>query len=92
MTSDNRCPFVKCAAWKAARGGAMKELDVTTIMPRERHPLIFKIFDDLKSAILLLTNDQIPTALLQFSHERKDSSNVNTMNRGRRPEGQDLEK
>ena len=51
----------------------MKELDVTTIAPRERHPLIFKMFDELgKGDAFTLTNDHDPKPLYySFLHERE---------------------
>ncbi len=51
----------------------MKELDVTTIAPRERHPLIFKMFDELgKGDAFILTNDHDPKPLYySFLHERE---------------------
>jgi len=42
----------------------MKELNVTTIAPKDRHPLIFKTFDDLeKGGAFLLVNDHDPKPL-----------------------------
>ena len=51
----------------------MTVLDVTTIAPRERHPLIFKMFDELvKSDAFILTNDHDPKPLYySFLHERE---------------------
>jgi uncharacterized protein (DUF2249 family) len=51
----------------------LKELDVTTIMPRDRHPLIFRTFDELeKDAAFLLVNDHDPKPLYySFLHERE---------------------
>jgi uncharacterized protein (DUF2249 family) len=51
----------------------MKELDVTTIEPRNRHPLIFSMFDGLKKGEeLLLTNDHDPKPLYySLLHERE---------------------
>ncbi len=51
----------------------MKELDVREIVPRERHPLIFKTFDDLKEGeSFILINDHDPKPLYyQFLHERE---------------------
>jgi uncharacterized protein (DUF2249 family) len=51
----------------------MKELDVTTIAPRERHPLIFSTFDALPSGeAFVLVNDHDPKPLYyQFLHERE---------------------
>jgi uncharacterized protein (DUF2249 family) len=52
---------------------AMKELNVTTIAPRDRHPLIFRTFDDLaKGGEFLLVNDHDPKPLYySFLHERE---------------------
>jgi uncharacterized protein (DUF2249 family) len=49
-------------------------IDVRFIPPRERHPLIFKTFDELEPGVaLLLVNDHAPTPLYyQFLHERPD--------------------
>jgi len=33
---------------KTQKGEDMKELNVSDIVPKERHPLIFRTFDDLK--------------------------------------------
>jgi uncharacterized protein (DUF2249 family) len=51
----------------------MKELDVRTIQPRDRHPLIFSTFDNLKSGESFeLVNDHAPKPLhYQFMHERE---------------------
>jgi uncharacterized protein (DUF2249 family) len=51
----------------------MKELNVTTIAPRERHPLIFNIFDKLPSGeAFVLVNDHDPKPLYySFLHERE---------------------
>jgi uncharacterized protein (DUF2249 family) len=50
----------------------MSQLDVRTIQPRDRHPMIFAKFDALKPGeILELVNDHAPTPLYcQFLHER----------------------
>jgi uncharacterized protein (DUF2249 family) len=50
----------------------MKELDVTTIAPKDRHPLIFKTFDELqKGGEFVLNNDHDPKPLYySFLHER----------------------
>lgn len=55
------------------KGTAMKELNVTTIAPRERHPLIFSMFDDLPSGEgFILVNDHDPKPLYySFLHERE---------------------
>jgi uncharacterized protein (DUF2249 family) len=52
---------------------ALQELNVTTIIPRERHPLIFKTFDELeKGGSFLLINDHDPKPLYySFLHERE---------------------
>jgi uncharacterized protein (DUF2249 family) len=49
----------------------MKELNVTTIAPRERHPLIFSTFDELPSGgAFILVNDHDPKPLYyQFQAE-----------------------
>jgi uncharacterized protein (DUF2249 family) len=54
-------------------GGPVKELNVIEIIPRERHPLIFKTFDELeKGDFFILVNDHDPKPLYyQFLHERK---------------------
>lgn len=51
----------------------MKELNVINIIPRERHPLIFETFDELrKGEFFLLINDHDPKPLYyQFLHERE---------------------
>jgi len=51
----------------------LKELDVTVILPRERHPLIFRTFDELqKGAAFILTNDHDPKPLYySLLHERE---------------------
>lgn len=51
----------------------MKELNVSSIVPRERHPLIFKTFDELnKGEAFILINDHDPKPLqYQFMHERE---------------------
>ncbi len=52
----------------------MTLLDVRTIEPRERHPLIFSTFDGLKvGEFFELKNDHAPRPLYyQFLHERAD--------------------
>lgn len=51
----------------------MKELNVVNIIPKERHPLIFKTFDDLKKGeAFVLVNDHDPKPLhYAFMHERE---------------------
>lgn len=50
----------------------MTQLDVRTIQPRDRHPMIFQTFDNLKvSESFELVNDHDPKPLYyQFTHER----------------------
>ena len=52
----------------------MSQLDVRTIQPRDRHPLIFNTFDNLKPGESFeLINDHAPKPLYyQFLHERPD--------------------
>ncbi len=52
----------------------MTQLDVRTIVPRERHPRIFQTFDDLQPGEAFeLVNDHAPTPLYyQFLHERPE--------------------
>jgi uncharacterized protein (DUF2249 family) len=52
----------------------MTQLDVRTIQPRERHPMIFRTFDALKPGESFeLVNDHNPQPLYyQFLHERPD--------------------
>ena len=52
----------------------MTQIDVRTIQPRDRHPLIFKTFDNLKPGESFeLVNDHAPQPLYyQFLHERPD--------------------
>lgn len=52
----------------------MPQIDVRTIVPRDRHPLIFKTFDELKPGESFeLVNDHAPKPLYyQFLHERPD--------------------
>lgn len=52
----------------------MIQLDVRTIQPRDRHPMIFSTFDALQPGESFeLVNDHAPTPLYyQFLHERPD--------------------
>ncbi|MDA8174328.1 MAG: DUF2249 domain-containing protein [Nitrospiraceae bacterium] len=52
----------------------MKELDVSKLLPPQRHPLIFQTFDGLqKGDSFLLINDHDPKPLwYQFLHEREN--------------------
>jgi len=49
-------------------------VDVRSVPPRERHPLIFQTFDALQlGESFLLVNDHAPTPLYyQFLHEREN--------------------
>ena len=51
----------------------MNQLDVTTVIPRERHPRIFQKFDELKNGEgFILVNDHDPKPLYySFLHERE---------------------
>lgn len=51
----------------------MKELNVIEIIPKERHPLIFRTFDELLvGEAFMLINDHDPKPLYyQFLHERE---------------------
>lgn len=51
----------------------MKELNVKDIVPRERHPLIFRTFDELERGdSFVLVNDHDPKPLYySFLHERE---------------------
>ena len=51
----------------------MTQLDVRTILPRDRHPMIFNTFDNLKPGESFeLVNDHAPKPLYyQFLHERE---------------------
>lgn len=51
----------------------MTQLDVRTIQPRDRHPMIFNTFDNLKPGESFeLVNDHAPKPLYyQFLHERE---------------------
>lgn len=52
----------------------MPTIDVRAILPRDRHPLIFRTFDDLQPGESFeLINDHAPRPLYyQFLHERTD--------------------
>jgi len=52
----------------------MTQLDVRTIQPRDRHPMIFNTFDSLTNGESFeLVNDHEPKPLYyQFLHERTD--------------------
>ncbi|MBF0607896.1 MAG: DUF2249 domain-containing protein [Candidatus Magnetobacterium sp. LHC-1] len=52
----------------------MKELNVINIIPKERHSLIFRTFDELQPGdAFILVNDHDPKPLYyQFLHEREN--------------------
>lgn len=52
----------------------MTELDIRPVVPREKHPTIFKTFDELQSGeSFQLINDHDPMPLYyQFNAERPD--------------------
>lgn len=58
----------------AQESTAVRILDVREIVPRDRHPLIFNIFDELAAGQhFILVNDHDPKPLFyQFSFERAD--------------------
>jgi len=62
----------------------LKDLDVTTIIPRERHPLIFRTFDELETgASFILINDHDPKPLYySFLHEREGLFNWEYLEEG----------
>ena len=62
----------------------MKELNVTTIPPRDRHPLIFQTFDALEiSGSFVLINDHDPKPLYySFLHEREGLFNWEYLEEG----------
>jgi len=64
---------IECASGEPERGNTMNELNVTTIAPKDRHPMIFKTFDDLKTNDgFILINDHDPKPLYySFLHERE---------------------
>lgn len=53
---------------------SLSVVDVRTIAPRERHPLIFQTFDNLQPGeAFMLINDHEPRPLYyQFLHEREN--------------------
>lgn len=62
----------------------VKELDVTKIMPREKHPAIFNTFDSLNPGeSFILINDHDPRPLKnQFMYERADCFNWEYVEQG----------
>lgn len=62
----------------------MQTVDVRTIVPRERHPLIFNTFDALQPGeAFLLVNDHDPKPLYyQFSAERQGQFSWEYLERG----------
>lgn len=63
---------------------ATATIDVRTIEPRDRHPLIFNTFEDLAPGqFLLLVNDHDPAPLhYQFLAERPDEFNWDYVQQG----------
>jgi len=63
------CPT---GALRWSEGEPMKQIDVRTIRPRDRHPLLFQAFDDLEAGQAFeLVNDHDPKPLYyQFQAER----------------------
>lgn len=61
-----------------------KELDVTRLIPREKHPTIFRTFDSLKTGeSFVLINDHDPMPLRhQFSFERANQFNWEYLEQG----------
>ena len=59
-------------------------VDVRTIPPRNRHPLIFQTFDGLEpGAAFVLINDHEPRPLYyQFLHERADQFSWTYLEKG----------
>lgn len=62
----------------------IKTIDVRTIVPRERHPLIFDTFDNLAAGdAFLLVNDHDPKPLYhQFKAEKGDTFQWDYIERG----------
>lgn len=62
----------------------MTQIDVRTVQPRDRHPLIFRTFDNLQSGESFeLINDHAPKPLYyQFLHERADLFNWEYLEEG----------
>ncbi len=63
---------------------SVKELDVTKIMPREKHPAIFSTFDSLNPGeSFILINDHDPRPLKnQFMYERAEQFNWEYVEQG----------
>jgi len=59
-------------------------IDVQSIPPHERHPLIFRTFDELEPGeALLLVNDHDPRPLYyQFQRERNENFNWQYLEEG----------
>lgn len=62
----------------------LRELDIRKVTPREKHPTIFKTFDELSSGEgFQLINDHDPVPLYyQFQAERKDQFDWNYVEKG----------
>jgi uncharacterized protein (DUF2249 family) len=71
MTKKEHCHMSHQAAAPSQPSTSM--LDVRTLAPRERHPLIFQTFDELDPGqTFVLVNDHDPKPLYyQFLHERE---------------------
>jgi uncharacterized protein (DUF2249 family) len=63
---------------------SFQTVDVRTIVPRERHPLIFQTFDNLSEGeFFVLVNDHEPKPLYyQFLHERDGQFSWETLESG----------
>jgi uncharacterized protein (DUF2249 family) len=72
------------AALHAHLKGQLAVIDVRQISPRDRHPLIFQTFDNLKPGeTFVLVNDHDPRPLYyQFLHERADQFTWNYLEQG----------
>jgi len=62
----------------------MIELNLREVIPRDRHPLIFRTFDNLKPGeAFILINDHDPKPLYyQFLHEREGLFSWEYLERG----------
>lgn len=65
-------------------GNGIKTIDVRDIVPRERHPMIFDLFDSLESGQeFMLVNDHDPKPLYyQFQAERQGTFTWNYVEEG----------
>jgi len=71
LEAMSACP-TGAIRWLEKEEGNMKQIDVRTIPPRERHPLLFRTFDELDAGTAFeLVNDHDPKPLYyQFQVER----------------------